>query len=102
MPLNVTILAGVPASEAGAASAVAQSMQWVGGSLGLAILVTVFGAASKADAAGAAAGAASANVSAALELFTRGVTSAFSVGVLFALATMVLTTVVVARGRATS
>lgn len=92
MPLNVTILAGVSASEAGAASAVAQSMQWVGGSLGLAILVTVFGAASKASA-----GASSASLAA--ELFTRGVSGALSTGVLFALATMALTATVIASRR---
>lgn len=99
MPLNVTILAGVPGSEAGAASAVAQSMQWVGGSLGLAILVTVFGAASNAGGAAASSGAVGSSASTAVELFTRGVTSALSVGVLFALATMVLTVTVIARGR---
>ncbi len=133
MPLNVTILAGVPAAEAGAASAVAQSMQWVGGSLGLAILVTVFGAASKVSGAGSGAGsgasgagsgaasgvahaatahgaAVSSAVSAAAthasvansaalaaEFFTRGVSGALSVGVLFALATMALTATVIAR-----
>ena len=43
MPLNMTILEGVDSSEAGAASGLAQSMQWVGGSLGLGILVSVFG-----------------------------------------------------------
>ncbi len=107
MPLNVTILAGVPGAEAGAASAVAQAMQWVGGSLGLAILVTVFSAASKAGggpaaagattaASGSAAGSAAALATAA-ELFTRGVSGALSVGVLFAVATMVLTLTVIAR-----
>ena len=101
MPLNVTILAGVPGSEAGAASAVAQSMQWVGGSLGLAILVTVFGAASTASggAGSSAAGPGSVASSAAIaaELFTRGVSAALSVGVLFGLATMILTATVIAR-----
>jgi predicted MFS family arabinose efflux permease len=98
MPLNVTILAGVPGSEAGAASAVAQSMQWVGGSLGLAIMVTVFGAASKIGSAagGAAAGG---SVATAAELFTRGVSSALTVGVVFGLATMILTATVIARRR---
>ncbi len=92
MPLNVTILAGVSASEAGAASAVAQSMQWVGGSLGLAILVTVFGAASKASG-----GASSASLAA--ELFTRGVSGALTTGVLFALGTMALTATVIGSRR---
>jgi len=43
MPLNMTILEGVDRSDAGAASGLVQSMQWVGGSLGLGILVSVFG-----------------------------------------------------------
>jgi EmrB/QacA subfamily drug resistance transporter len=45
MPLNVTALSGVQRKESGAASGLAQTMMTVGGSLGLAILVTVFGAA---------------------------------------------------------
>jgi EmrB/QacA subfamily drug resistance transporter len=47
MPLNVTALSGVERKESGAASGLAQTMMSVGGSLGLAVLVTVFGAASK-------------------------------------------------------
>lgn len=50
MPLTVTILAGVPPQDSGAASGVLQTMQQAGGSLGLAVLVTVFTAAN-ADAA---------------------------------------------------
>jgi EmrB/QacA subfamily drug resistance transporter len=45
MPMNMVILSGVAPHEAGAASGLLQTMQWVGGSLGLAVLVTVFGAA---------------------------------------------------------
>ncbi len=44
MPLNVTALSGVERKESGAASGLAQTMISVGGSIGLAILVTVFGA----------------------------------------------------------
>jgi EmrB/QacA subfamily drug resistance transporter len=99
MPLNVTILAGVRPGEAGAASAVAQAMQWVGGSLGLAILVTVFGAASKPDVLAAADTAGAPAAAVAAELMTRGVSSALTVGVLFALATMAVTLTVIARGR---
>ncbi|MFG2001043.1 MFS transporter [Spirillospora sp. NPDC048911] len=44
MPLNATILARVPAGDAGAASGVAQTMLWSGGSLGSAVMLTVFGA----------------------------------------------------------
>jgi predicted MFS family arabinose efflux permease len=47
MPLNMTVLAGVPAEDAGAASGVAQAVIWLGASLGSAVLVTVFGAATR-------------------------------------------------------
>jgi MFS family permease len=43
MPLNSLIRTGVPRHEAGAAAGVMQTMQQVGGSLGLAVLVTVYG-----------------------------------------------------------
>ncbi|MFB4309177.1 MFS transporter [Actinomadura sp. GTD37] len=45
MPLNATILAGVEPAQAGAASGVAQTMLWTGGSLGSAVMVTVHGSA---------------------------------------------------------
>ncbi|WP_225850045.1 MFS transporter [Streptomyces sp. HPF1205] len=47
MPLNTLILAGVAPKDAGSASGLLQTMQQVGGSLGLSILVTVFGTASR-------------------------------------------------------
>jgi EmrB/QacA subfamily drug resistance transporter len=94
MPLNVTILADVPSAEAGAASAVAQAMQWVGGSLGLAVLVTVFGAALRSGGQSAS----TVGSSSAATAFLHGTTSAFMVGILFALAAIVLTTTVIGRG----
>ena len=48
MPLTMTSLAGVDPKDAGAASGLVNVMQQVGGSLGLSILVTVFGTASRA------------------------------------------------------
>lgn len=45
MPLNATILASVRAEQSGAASGVAQTMLWSGGSLGSAVMVTVYGSA---------------------------------------------------------
>ncbi len=42
MPLNVTILTGVLATDSGAASGVLQTLQWSGSSLGLAVLTTAF------------------------------------------------------------
>src|SRR5258708_12748583 len=50
VPLTMASLAGVPVSESGAASSMVNVMQQVGGALGLAILVTIFGTASRAAA----------------------------------------------------
>ncbi|MEV5611323.1 MFS transporter [Streptomyces sp. NPDC052225] len=47
MPLNATILARVTPHEAGAASGLLQTFQWLGGTLGLAVLVTVYGTAAR-------------------------------------------------------
>ncbi len=44
-PLNVVIMSGVRPEDSGAASGILQTMQQVGGSLGLAIIVNVFGTA---------------------------------------------------------
>ncbi|MFI0898923.1 MFS transporter [Streptomyces sp. NPDC020983] len=47
MPLNTVILSGVAPADAGSASGLLQTMQQVGGSLGLSVLVTVFGTVSR-------------------------------------------------------
>ena len=46
-PLNVIIMGTVPPADAGAAGGVLQTMQQIGATLGLAILVTVFGSATR-------------------------------------------------------
>lgn len=46
-PLSIVILSGVESSDAGSASGLLQTMQQVGGSLGIAILITQFGAISR-------------------------------------------------------
>jgi EmrB/QacA subfamily drug resistance transporter len=50
MPLNATILASVKPEQSGAASGVAQTMLWSGGSLGSAVMVTVYGSAASGQA----------------------------------------------------
>jgi EmrB/QacA subfamily drug resistance transporter len=50
-PLNVIIMSTVPARDAGAAGGALQTMQQIGGSLGLAVLVTVFGRVSATETA---------------------------------------------------
>ena len=47
MPLTTASLAGVAPADSGAASSLVDVMQQVGGSLGLAVLVAVFGTASR-------------------------------------------------------
>jgi hypothetical protein len=47
MPLNVTVLSSVRPEVAGAASGVAQSALWSGGALGSAVLVSVYGSATR-------------------------------------------------------
>lgn len=74
-------------------------MQWVGGSLGLAVLVTVFGSASAASpAVAASAGSAASAAAAAALAFTHGASAALSVGVAFVLATLVVATHVIRPG----
>lgn len=46
-PLTIYGLSGVAAHESGAASGLLQTTQWMGGTLGLAVWVTVFGAATR-------------------------------------------------------
>ncbi len=74
VPLTTVSLAGVAAADSGAASSMVNVMQQLGGALGLAILVTVFGTAYRHAAAGGTA------VHGAL---IHGVSSAFTVAAVF-------------------
>src|SRR5882757_2113647 len=47
MPLTTFVLGGVAPKEAGSAAGLLQTMQQIGGSLGLSILVTIFGTVSR-------------------------------------------------------
>ncbi|MFD1659795.1 MFS transporter [Streptomyces caeni] len=88
MPLNATILAGVRRDEAGAASGLLQTLQWLGGTLGLSVLVTVFGTASR-HATGTPAG-----------ILTEGSSRAFGVGCLIALAALLVSAFAITSPRA--
>ncbi|MER6128914.1 MFS transporter [Streptomyces sp. NPDC001795] len=89
MPLNATILAGIQPREAGAASGLLQTLQWLGGTLGLSVLVTVFGTATR-HATGSPA-----------EILTQGAAIAFGVGALIALTALLVSALVITgRGRA--
>jgi EmrB/QacA subfamily drug resistance transporter len=74
-PLNVIIMATVPAEDAGAAGGVLQTMQQVGSTLGLSILITVFGSATRSAAETGASG---------VGLMVDGMTTTFVVAALFA------------------
>lgn len=93
LPLNVVILSGVRQAESGAASGALQTMQQVGGSLGLAILVTVFGTASRAAARHPLAGI-TAQVQA-HTILAHGIASAFTVGTIFAVLALVVALVAI-------
>ncbi|MDX3241016.1 MFS transporter [Streptomyces sp. ME18-1-4] len=86
MPLNATILAKIRPQEAGAASGLLQTLQWLGGTLGLSVLVTVYGTATR-RASGTPA-----------EILTHGAAHAFGAAALIALAAL-LTAVFAIRGR---
>ncbi|MGW2519510.1 MFS transporter [Streptomyces sp. NPDC001617] len=91
MPLNATILAKIRPHEAGAASGLLQTLQWLGGTLGLAVLVTVFGTATR-HASGTPA-----------EVLTHGAARAFGVGALIALAALLVAAfVITGKRRATA
>ncbi|MFI9805428.1 MFS transporter [Streptomyces sp. NPDC052301] len=78
MPLNATILAAVAPREAGAASGLLQALQWLGGTVGLSVLVTVYGTATRH-----ATGSPDA-------VLTHGAADAFGVGALIALAALLV------------
>jgi len=80
-PLNVVIMSTVRPADAGAAGGVLQTMQQVGATVGLAVLVTVAGSASRSTAA--AGGAPS-------EVLVDGMTAAFTMSAAFAVLTVLV------------
>lgn len=83
VPLNVIIMSSVSKEDAGAAGGVLQTMQQTGGTLGLAVLVTVFGAAQRQA---AQAGHSSA------EALVTGMTHAFTVAAFVGILTFLVST----------
>jgi EmrB/QacA subfamily drug resistance transporter len=81
VPLNVVIMSTVRPADAGAAGGVLQTMQQVGSTLGLAVLVTVAGSASRDT---AAAGGSPTDV------LVDGTTAAFTMSTVFALLTVLV------------
>jgi EmrB/QacA subfamily drug resistance transporter len=93
VPLTALGLSGVPAEQAGAASGLTNVMQQVGGSLGLAVLVTIFGTAARG--ADPQAGSALASEH---EALTEGISTAF-VGATAFLAATLAVILLLARSR---
>lgn len=97
-PLSLLILTGVNREDSGSASGLLQTMQQVGGSLGIAILVTRFGSASREAAANPLP-----NVSADVQshhILAEGMSSAFGVSVIFAVAVLLITLFAIRTNRA--
>jgi EmrB/QacA subfamily drug resistance transporter len=83
VPLTSASLAGVAPEDSGAASAMVNVAQQVGGALGLAALVTVYGHASHAAAHHAAAATASAASSLAQQVLSHGMAASFGTAAIF-------------------
>jgi hypothetical protein len=88
VPLTTAALEGVDPRDAGAASGLVNVMQQVGGSLGLAVLVTVFGSASTSAAADLPRGIAPAE--AARHVFVTAADQAFWTATAFLIGTLLL------------
>jgi MFS family permease len=80
-PLNVIIMSTVPVKDAGAAGGALQTMQQVGSTLGLAVLVTVFGR---------VAASATARGQSATAVLVSGMTSAYVAAAAIALSSFVV------------
>jgi len=114
VPLTIVAVSGVAPHESGAASSLLNVMQQVGGSLGLSILVTVFGTASRNEAGNQVArflADATPQLRAqfqqtgrlpaayADQVLAHGISTAFQLSVVFAALALAVATVVI-RGRA--
>jgi EmrB/QacA subfamily drug resistance transporter len=115
VPLTIVAVSGVQRHESGAASSLLNVMQQVGGSLGLSILVTVFGTASRNEAGNQVASFLAHATPALRQQFLRsgqlpapyagnvlahGIASSFQLALVFALLALVVSLVVI-RARAT-
>jgi EmrB/QacA subfamily drug resistance transporter len=93
VPLTSASLAGVAPEDSGSAASMVNVMQQVGGALGLAILVTVFGAASRAAARHPLLHAGP--VAQAHDILTRGMSTSFRVAAVFDLVALLIVVLVI-------
>ncbi|HJQ43249.1 MAG TPA: MFS transporter [Jatrophihabitantaceae bacterium] len=96
VPLTTAALDGVEPEDAGAASGLVNVMQQLGGSLGLAVLVTVFGTVSQHTAEHPRPGESASDL--ARRAFVEGADRSFWTATLFMLATFALVTFAIRRG----
>jgi hypothetical protein len=88
VPLTTASLAGVPASDSGAASGLVNMLQLAGGSLGLGVLVAVFGTASRHAASHPLAGLTA--LAQSQQALTRGIATAFGFAALLDVASLLV------------
>ncbi len=88
VPLTTASLAGVPASDSGAASGLVNMLQLAGGSLGLGVLVAVFGTASRHAASHAPAGLTA--LARSQQALTHGIGTAFGFAALLDIASLLV------------
>jgi EmrB/QacA subfamily drug resistance transporter len=93
VPLTMASLAGVRPEDSGAASSMVNVTQQVGGALGLAILVTVFGTASKSAARHPVPGASP--VAQAHDVLTHAMASSFSTAAVFDVCALLVITLAI-------
>jgi EmrB/QacA subfamily drug resistance transporter len=96
-PLNVLILSGVGRQDAGAASGLLQTMQQVGGALGVAILVTRFGMVSRETARHPLPNATPQEQ--AHHILAEAMSSAFTVSAIFAICVLLVAIFAIRSGR---
>ncbi|MGW1599060.1 MFS transporter [Streptomyces sp. NPDC002343] len=90
MPLNATILSAVTPRQAGAASGLLQTLQWLGGTVGLSVLVTAYGTATRHTTGSPDA------------VLTHGAAHAFAAGALLTLTALLVAATVLTGGRRNS
>jgi hypothetical protein len=88
VPLTTTSLAGVSQRDSGAASSMVNVMQQLGGSVGLAVLVAVFGTAIRSAAAQPAGGLSAAAFH--THVLAHGMSTAFTLAAIFDVAAFVV------------
>lgn len=93
VPLTSTALAGVAPADAGAASGLVNVMQQLGGTLGVAVLVTIFGSSTRHAAEGVDPGTSA--LAQAHQVFVYGADRAFLASAIFLLAAIALITVAI-------